>query len=83
MFWTIVARNNVKKVKLVINPVTTPSGRFLPPVSVPDNTMGRIGSMQGESMVTIPPRKAKNKRIIMLQCVFYYLSQSATIPFFN
>jgi hypothetical protein len=58
----IVVRNNVKKVKLVINPVTTPRGLFLPPVRVPDSTIGRIGRMHGERIVTMPPINAKNNK---------------------
>lgn len=57
---TIVDKNRVKKVKLATNPVTTPNGRFFPEVSTDEDKMtGKIGKMQGESIVTIPARKAK------------------------
>ena len=62
----MVVKNNVKNVKLSINPATTPSGFFFPPVSVPESTMGRIGSIHGERMVTIPPKKANKSNIIIL-----------------
>lgn len=63
---TIVVRNNVKKVKLAIKPIITPIGRLLPgssPGKVEDRIMGNIGSMHGESMVTIP---AKNEKAIKI-----------------
>ena len=56
------ARNNVKKVKLTINPVTTPKGRFFPLFVEADSTMGSTGRIQGESMVMIPPRKEKPRK---------------------
>jgi len=59
---TIVERKSVKKVKLAINPVTTPSGRDLP-VSLPpiddERIIGRTGRMQGERIVTTPARNEK------------------------
>jgi hypothetical protein len=58
-------KKRVKKVKLVINPATTPSGRFFPPVRVPDNTTGRMGRMQGERIVTTPPMNANKRRRII------------------
>ena len=64
---TIAERNSVKKVKLAINPTTTPHGRFLPPVIDEDSTMGRIGKMQGERMVTMPARNANRMRS-MISC---------------
>lgn len=62
---TMLAKNRVKKVKLVINPVTIPRGRRLPPPEDPDKTIGKIGKMQGERIVTMPARKAKRMRRIM------------------
>lgn len=68
----MVVKNNVKNVKLRINPATTPNGRFFPPVSVPDKTMGRMGSMHGERMVTIPPKNAKSKSISIRFFTLYW-----------
>ena len=62
---TIEERKSVKKVKLTINPVMTPSGRFFPPVIEPDKTIGSIGRMQGERIVTMPARNAKRIRSII------------------
>ena len=65
---TIVDKNNVKKVKLNINPEITPKGLALPIWVVPieeDKIIGRIGKMQGDKIVTIPAKNAKIiKRII-------------------
>jgi hypothetical protein len=71
--FTIADRASVKKVKLKINPVIIPSGRFLPPVNDPERTIGRMGRIQGERMVTIPAKKAKIIRsiIIVLLCIGY------------
>lgn len=59
---TMVDKKSVKKVKLAINPVTTPSGRDLP-VSLPpiddERIIGRTGRMQGERIVTTPARNEK------------------------
>jgi len=60
--WTIVERKRVKKVKLAINPTTTPKGRLLLTFSSPtteERTIGRIGRIQGERIVTTPAKKAK------------------------
>ena len=63
---TIVERKRVKKVKLAMNPVTTPSGRFFPEESTEEESIiGSIGRMQGERIVTIPARKAKAKSRII------------------
>ena len=68
--WTIVERNSVKKVKLRINPIITPTGRdlsiFLPPI-VEVRIIGRIGKIHGESMVTIPAKNANPNKSIMFQ----------------
>jgi hypothetical protein len=50
-----VNEKTAKKVKLRIKPVTTPRGRHFPFDSEPDRTMGRIGRMHGDSIVTSPP----------------------------
>ena len=60
VIFTIDARKRVKKVKLAIKPMTTPSGRFLPDESAEEERIiGNIGRIQGESIVTIPARNAK------------------------
>ena len=63
---TMVERKRVKKVKLAINPNTTPTGReipvFFPPI-VEERTIGRTGKIQGESIVTIPAKNAKTTRM--------------------
>lgn len=73
---TIVDKKRVKKVKLPINPVITPSGRFFPPLREPDKTTGSTGRMQGDKIVTNPAIKAKNisKSIYLLYIVviIYY-----------
>jgi hypothetical protein len=58
-------KKRVKNVKLKIKPVTTPKGLFLPPLSDPDKTIGRIGRMHGERIVTTPPIKANIIKRIM------------------
>ena len=58
---TIVERKRVKKVKLRINPITTPSGRDLPVFTPPIlevRMIGRIGNIHGESTVISPARNA-------------------------
>lgn len=59
---TSVERKSVKKVKLAMNPMTIAIGRFLSPVIDPLNTIGRMGKMHGERIVTNPARKAKKIR---------------------
>ena len=58
-------RNSVKKVKLKTKPKTIPRGFLFPEVTPPDKTIGKIGKMQGERIVTIPPKKAKRTRRII------------------
>jgi len=59
---TIDERNRVKKVKLLINPTTTPMGLPRPDASTEDDRMmGKIGSIHGDRMVTSP---AKNENPI-------------------
>ena len=77
LIWTIVERNSVKKVKLRINPITTPNGRdlsvFCPPI-VEVRIIGKIGKMHGESMVTIPAKNANpNKSIMSLFLSYVHL----------
>ncbi len=58
---TIVERKSVKKVKLRINPVTTPIGRDFPVFTLPIlevKIIGRIGNMHGESTVITPAKNA-------------------------
>ena len=57
--------NTAKKVKLVMNPTITPRGLCFPLKNDPDNTIGKIGRIQGESMVTMPAKKAKTSKIII------------------
>ena len=63
---TIEVKNNVKKVKLKINPLTIPKGRFRPPPTEADKTIGKIGKMHGDKIVTIPAKNANKVRITML-----------------
>jgi hypothetical protein len=58
---TIVERNSVKKVKLAINPITTPSGLCLPVASLEDRIIGKRGRIHGDNTVTTP---AKNANIV-------------------
>jgi hypothetical protein len=59
---TIEVKKSVKKVKLKIKPVTTPKGLFFPPTIELDKTIGNIGRIHGDRIVTIPPRNEKLKR---------------------
>jgi hypothetical protein len=71
---TIVDKNKVKKVKLKMNPVTTPSGRAFPisfPANDEDKIIGSNGKMHGESTVTIPAKNAKSMSKIMFEQLFY------------
>ena len=63
---TMELKARVKKVKLLIKPMIIPNGLFLLPDSDPDRTIGSIGSIQGERMVTIPPKKANSVRISII-----------------
>lgn len=63
--FTIDVKNRVKNVKLKTKPNITPSGRFAPPVRELEMIIGKIGSMQGDSTVTMPARKANARRIII------------------
>lgn len=56
---TIVESASVKKVKLAINPVTIPSGLFLPSAVELERTIGRIGKIHGERIVINPPMNEK------------------------
>lgn len=76
---TIAVNDNVKKVKLKINPTITPSGWNLP-LDVPAaRTAGKIGRIQGERIVTIPAKNAKANRT-SIYCVSLFLGQNS---FFN
>ena len=59
---TIAFKNRVKNVKLTINPRMIPRGLCFPPAIPPDRTIGNIGKIQGERIVTIPPKNAKRIR---------------------
>ncbi|KKS32093.1 MAG: hypothetical protein UU94_C0007G0033 [Candidatus Collierbacteria bacterium GW2011_GWB2_42_12] len=68
---TILERKRVKKVKLRTKPRTVPSGRardgFVPCLFTPEErTIGRMGKIQGERIVTSPAIKAKSVRIIII-----------------
>jgi hypothetical protein len=58
---TKIDKNSVKKVKLRINPSTTPKGLYFFPSPAEDKIMGSRGSIQGDRTVTIP---AKNANVI-------------------
>jgi len=58
---TIVERKSVKKVKLKINPITTPTGRDLPVFTPPIlevSMIGKMGKIQGERTVITPAKNA-------------------------
>jgi len=80
---TISVRKRVKKVKLMIKPRIMPSGFLRLPPTDPERTIGSIGKIQGEIIVTIPARKANaksnniNKEIITLS-LFYSIFMSFT-----
>ncbi len=64
---TIDERKSVKKVKLKTKPTTTPKDLLFPAVSTEEERIiGKIGKIQGESIVTIPAKNAKDTSIIML-----------------
>jgi hypothetical protein len=66
--FTITVKNSVKKVKLAINPSTIPKGLPFPMSLSPmvdERIIGRIGSIQGERIVTIPARNEKNIKSII------------------
>ena len=58
-------RNSVKTLKLTTKPAMTPNGRPFPP-TLPESTIGSTGRMHGDRIVTIPERKAKGSRTIMV-----------------
>ena len=66
--WTIVDKKRVKNVKLAIKPTTTPIGRdkfvFLSPID-DESTMGKIGKIHGDRMVTIPAKNANPRSKII------------------
>lgn len=60
--FTIEDKKSVKNVKLKMNPVITPKGLAFPICWVPmdeERMIGRMGKMQGESIVTTPAKNAK------------------------
>jgi hypothetical protein len=64
----MVERKSVKKVKLATNPVITPSGRDVPicfPPILEESMIGKIGSIQGERIVTIPAINANASNSII------------------
>ena len=77
---TIADKNRVKKVKLKTKPIIIPRGFLFPPPTVPDKTTGKIGRIQGERIVTTPPKKAKR----ISNGIFYrvlLISSSVPPPF--
>lgn len=62
----IDVRKRVKKVKLKIKPRIMPIGRFLSPLTDPESTIGRIGKIQGDNIVTIPAKNAKSNNSIII-----------------
>src|SRR3989344_521494 len=65
----IVVKKSVKKVKLATNPRTTPSGLILSFWLFPkleERTIGSIGKIHGDKIVTIPAMKAKRINKITL-----------------
>ena len=52
------ASPTIANVNVVARPITTPSGRRLPPVTPADSTAGRIGSTHGDSAVPAPAMNA-------------------------
>jgi hypothetical protein len=80
---TIVERNKVKNVKLNTNPVTTPNGLDFPilcPPIVELSMIGRIGRIQGDSIVAIP---AKKEKMISNSIVFLTIDNSNFHKFRN
>lgn len=67
--WTIDDKNSVKNEKLATKPRTTPIGRdilvFLSSMEE-DNTIGNMGKIQGDKIVTIPARNAKRSNKIIV-----------------
>jgi len=61
-------KNRVKNVKLKINPDIIIQGLSFDccPPKLVDNTIGSIGSMHGESIVTNPDKKANSTRRIII-----------------
>jgi hypothetical protein len=56
---TRAERKSVKKVKEMTNPATIPHGLLFPPVTEPESTIGKMGRMQGDRIVTTPAKNAK------------------------
>jgi len=63
-------RNSVKNVKLRINPTTIPNGLLLSLLIPPDKTIGSIGRIHGESIVTNPAMKANPMSMIIYLLYF-------------
>jgi hypothetical protein len=68
---TMVERKRVKNVKLAINPTTTPIGRntsfSLSPID-DERTMGKIGRIHGDKIVTSPAKNANPRSKIIEEC---------------
>jgi hypothetical protein len=62
---TSAVSDKVKKVKLIMSPMMMPYGRYLPCPMPAESKSGNRGSMQGESTVTIPDKKANAINSIM------------------
>jgi hypothetical protein len=72
---TSVLKRRVKKLKLMIRPIHTPSGLLFPFEAPAARMIGRIGRTQGESKVPMPARKEKMKSItIALSQFLFHLS---------
>src|SRR5262249_35071356 len=65
-FFTKEEIARVKNEKLAIMPSVIPKGFLFPPVDDEESTIGRIGQIHGESMVTNPETKANKSNIIIV-----------------
>ncbi|GIK84131.1 MAG: hypothetical protein BroJett025_07530 [Patescibacteria group bacterium] len=71
VFLTMIDKNRVKKVKLPTKPATTPRGLLFPPEREPLRTIGNMGKIHGDRIVTNPAKKAKSISKIIL--IYYTL----------
>lgn len=75
-------RKSVKNVKLKTKPSTTPTGRFLLPVTELERIIGSNGRMHGERIVTTPAKNANPARRIIVELLNprFQLADAAAVP---
>lgn len=87
---TIEVKNNVKKVKLLTNPIMTPIGLCLPICLDPtteERMIGKTGKIHGDNTVTIPDKNEKISNNTMtieyFESNFQFYHHSIYLPLYH